>query len=225
MAKKILSSLFIVGTVFGLAACGNAPHDELPENQPSQTQATPSKSAETSYRSVFQHSVFLGDSITEGLSYHDLLDDANVQAGAGKITEVALDDVNKIAKRNPKHIFIQLGSDDILLPPKVTDNPKQYSLAYYAKLIDKIEEKLPGANITVLSVTPVTPDAEKKEPRYKNISDYNQGLKKLAAEKKVGYADLSPIFAKHKNLHDSDGIHFKEEFYTFMLELLKDRVK
>ncbi len=77
----------------------------------------------------FQDSVFLGDSITEALSFHDVLDEANVLAGAGKTAEFALEDIDELTKRSPKHIFIQLGSDDILWP---TDDPKAYSLAHYA---------------------------------------------------------------------------------------------
>ncbi|MFD1904688.1 GDSL-type esterase/lipase family protein [Paenibacillus rhizoplanae] len=126
------------------------------------------------------------------------MDEFNVVAGAGKTTELSLmsGDVDKLAERNPQHVLIMLGSDDILLPPQITDNPKQYSLDFYAQLIDSIKEKLPKASVTVLPVTPVTPEAEQVEPRYKkNINDYNQGLKELADKKQVGFADLSSIFA------------------------------
>lgn len=148
-------------------------------------------------------------------------------AGAGKTVELSLigGDVDKLAERNPQHVFIMLGSDDILLPPQITDNPKQYSLKFYGQLIDSIKEKLPKASITVLPVTPVTPEAEQVEPRYKNIDDYNQGLKELAGKKQVGFADLSSIFVDGQHLYSSDGIHFKPGFYTRMLDLLKDQVK
>lgn len=228
MFKKIISTLVIGSTALTLAACGNGQH---PQNATSQPQANETahveKSNQTSYKTIFKNSVFLGDSITEALSYHDILDEFNVVAGAGKTTELSLisGDVDKLAERNPQHVLIMLGSDDILLPPQITDNPKQYSLDFYAQLIDSIKEKLPKASVTVLPVTPVTPEAEKVEPRYKNINDYNQGLKELADKKQVGFADLSSIFADGPHLYSSDGIHFKPEFYTRMLDLLKDRVK
>ncbi|WP_200908956.1 GDSL-type esterase/lipase family protein [Aneurinibacillus migulanus] len=225
MVKKIISILFIGSIVLTLAACGNERNGQDSQNLSLQAQAnraTPTASTETSYKSIFQNSVFLGDSITEGLSFHDVLDEMNVLAGAGKTAEFAMEDIDDLTKRNPKHIFIQLGSDDILWP---TDNPKKYSLIHYAKLIGVIKEKLPKANITLLSVTPVTPEVEKKDPRYKNISDYNQGLIELAAKEQIRYVDLSPIFADNPNLHDADGIHFKAEFYSLMLDLLKDQVK
>lgn len=227
MLKKIISALVIGGTALTFAACGNGQNLQNGTSQPQVNKTAPlEKSNNTTYKTIFQHSVFLGDSITEGLSYHDILEEFHVVAGAGTTTELSLEggDVNKLAERNPQHVFIMLGSDDILLPPQVTDNPKQYSLKFYAKLIDSIKEKLPKASITVLPVTPVTPEAEKLEPRYKNINDYNLGLKELASKKQVGFVDLSSIFADSQNLHSSDGVHFKPEFYTRMLDLLKERV-
>ncbi|TDL57185.1 lysophospholipase [Paenibacillus dendritiformis] len=225
MAKKLISTLLIGSIVFTLAACGKesgSPQPQNPAPQAQQQEGGSAKSTEASYRSIFQDSVFLGDSITEGLSFHDVLDEPNVLAGAGKTAEFALEDIGELTKRSPKHIFIQLGSDDILWP---TDDPKAYSLAHYATLIGSIKEKLPQAKITILSVTPVTAEREKEEPRYKNISDYNQGLKELAEKEQVGFVDISPIVADHPDLYDEDGIHFKAGFYPFMLDALKDAVK
>ncbi len=228
MFKRIISTLVVVTIVFTFGACGNGQNPPSVTSQPPVNETAPTeKSNNTDYKTIFQHSVFLGDSITEALSYHDILDELNVVAGAGTTTELALEggDVDKLAERNPQHVFIMLGSDDILLPSQVTDNPKQYSLKFYAKLIDSIKEKLPKTSITVLPVTPVTPEAEKVEPRYKSINDYNQGLKELASKEQVGFVDLSSIFEDNPNLYSSDGVHFKPEFYTRMLDLLKDRVK
>ncbi|MEK4514439.1 GDSL-type esterase/lipase family protein [Paenibacillus sp. FSL H8-0122] len=228
MLKKIILTLVTGSTALTLAACGSGQNPQNVTSQPQVNEtAPPEQLNSTSYKTIFKNSVFLGDSITEALSYHDILDDFNVVAGAGKTTELSLagGDADKLAERNPQHVFIMLGSDDILLPPQITDNPKQYSLKFYAQLIDSIKEKLPKASITVLPVTPVTAEAEKVEPRYKNIDDYNQGLQELAGKKQIGFADLSSIFADSTHFYSSDGIHFKPEFYTRMLDLLKAQVK
>ncbi|MGG4343305.1 GDSL-type esterase/lipase family protein [Paenibacillus lautus] len=223
--KKIVATLLLGSITLALAACGNESTSSSPQ-QPttqSQGQATESKGSETAYQALFQNSVFFGDSITEGLSFHDVLKEENVLAGAGKTAEFALEDMDELTKRAPEHIFIHLGSDDILWP---TDNPKAYSMKNYAKLIGTIKEKLPQAQITLLSVTPVTRKAEELEPRYKNINDYNQGIRELAEKENIGFVDLSPVFSNDSDdLYDSDGIHFKPEFYTRMLDLLKDQVE
>lgn len=219
MGKNFIAVLFIGIIALSLAACGNQGKEPERSATVQEQEAVPGASE---YQILFQTSVFLGDSITEGLSFYDVLDETNVLAGAGKTAQFALKDIEELVKRQPKQIFIQLGSDDILWP---TDNPKEYSLTHYAQLIGTIKEKLPDAAITILSVTPVTADAEKEEPRYRNIADYNQGLKDLAVKEQVGFVDVSPVIADHPNLYDADGIHFKAEYYPLVLDFLKDQVK
>lgn len=176
------------------------------------------------FKQLYRTSVFLGDSITEGLSYHDVLNGENVLAGAGKTAEITLmeDDVDQLAARKPKHVFIQLGSTDILWP---VDNPQEHSLLHYKRLIETIQAKLPDATLSLLSVTPVTAEAEKLEPRYGNIAEYNEGLQALAEKKQVSYVELTPLVAEHADLYDTDGIHFQAEFYPYLLEYLKSAIQ
>jgi len=222
--KKIVTTLLVGSLTLALAACGNESAGPQQPTSVAQGQAANSKGlTEIPYQSIYKDSVFVGDSITEGLSFHDVLKEGNVLAGAGKTAEFALEDINELTERNPKQVFIQLGSDDILWP---TDNPKEYSIQHYTKLINMIKEKLPQTKITLLTVTPVTAEAVKQEPRYENISDYNQALKELADKENIGFVDLSSIFTSGSDdLYDSDGIHFKPKYYTKLLDLLKDQVK
>ncbi|WP_248930783.1 GDSL-type esterase/lipase family protein [Paenibacillus hamazuiensis] len=222
MLKKMSVVLAIGIVALSVAACGNqVNHGQAPASAASGTITNAAATSQpSSYELLYRTTIFLGDSITEGLSYHDVLKKENVLAGAGKTAEFAMKDVDDLAGRKPERVFIQLGSDDILWP---TADPKQYSLKHYAELIDSIKAKLPKAKITLLTVTPVTADAEKAEPRYRNIGDYNKGLKALAAKKQVGYVDLTPLVAEHSNLYDKDGIHFQAAFYPFLLDYLKDR--
>jgi len=218
--KKLVTTLLIGSLMLALAACGHENVTQSPRQTVVQAQ---DGTADSSYQPLFQDSVFLGDSITEGLSFHDVLKEGNVLAGAGKTTEFALEDIDELTRRNPKQIFIQLGSDDILWP---TENPKAYSINNYTKLIAQIKEKLPQAKLTLLTVTPVTAEAEKQEPRYKHINDYNQGIKELAEKESIAFVDLAPIFSSGSDgLYDADGIHFKPAFYSKLLDLLKDQMK
>ncbi|MGG1518436.1 GDSL-type esterase/lipase family protein [Paenibacillus oryzisoli] len=217
MSKKWLGMLLIGTIAFSLAACGDQNNNgQAPASTASESAAG---SPPSSYEALYRTSVFFGDSITEGLSYHDVLNEENVLAGAGKTAEFALRDIDTLVGRMPERVFIQLGSDDILWP---TDDPQTYSLTHYAQLIDLIQTKLPKTEITLLSVTPVTADAEKAEPRYRTIGNYNEGLKALAAQEQVGYVDLSPLVAEHSDLYDNDGIHFKAAFYPLLLDRLKN---
>lgn len=171
------------------------------------------------YKEQYGTSVFLGDSITEGLSYHDVLNEENVLAGAGKTAEFTMmdDDVDQLVTRKPEQVYIHLGSTDILWP---TDQPIEHSLTHYERLIDVIQDRLPDASITLLSVLPVTAEAEEQEPRYAMIKEYNQGLQALAEQRKVQYIDLTSLVAEHPDLYDTDGIHFQAAFYPLLLDYL-----
>lgn len=216
MRKNFFAIICIGIIALVLSACGN--QEKGPGVREQQQESSPPAA---DYKTVFQTSVFLGDSITEGLSFHDVLDEHNVLAGAGKTTEFALENIEELTKRNPEHVFIQLGSDDILWP---TEDPQAYSIGNYTTLIGLIKENIPQANITLLSVTPVTEEALSKEPRYKKIADYNQAVKELAEKERVGFVDLTPMFTSDFNLYDADGIHFQPDFYIQLLELLKEQV-
>ena len=222
MLKKMTGALLIGIVAVSVAACGKQVNNGQAASPAASESASGSAAASqpSAYETQYRTSVFLGDSITEGLSYHDVLSEDEVLAGAGKTAEFALKDVDELAGRKPERVFVQLGSDDILWP---TDDPIDYSLTRYAELIDSIQAKLPKAKITLLTVTPVTADAEKAEPRYRNIGDYNEGLKALAAKEKVGYVDLTPLVVEHSDLYDTDGIHFQAAFYPILLEYLKAR--
>lgn len=171
------------------------------------------------YKEQYGTSVFLGDSITEGLSYHDVLNEENVLAGAGKTAEFTMmeDDVDQLIARKPEHVYIHLGSTDILWP---TDQPIEHSMTHYERLIDAIQGGLPDASISLLSVLPVTAEAEQQEPRYATIGEYNQGLQALAEKQQVQYVDLTSLVAEHSDLYDTDGIHFQAAFYPLLLDYL-----
>lgn len=220
---KIMSATLLVGIiVLSAAACGNQSGDSrVPASAASEPGASAAAaSQQASYESAYRTTVFLGDSITEGLSYHETLGEKQVLAGAGKTAEFALKDIDELVRRNPERVFIMLGSDDLLWP---TDDPTAYSLKHYTLLIESIRAMLPKAKITLLSVTPVTAEVEKKEPRYRHIGAYNEALRELAAKKQAGYVDLTPLVHQHAELYDADGIHFKAEFYPILLDFLKDR--
>lgn len=215
MKKKMMSIVLVGFTTLSMVACETGNRDKV------QQQSAPA-TAITSYKSFFKTSLFLGDSITEGLSHHDLLDKSNVMGITATTAEFCFKEVSKIVKKKPDHIFILLGQCDLLWP---VDQPIVYSMSHYSKLIKELKAKLPNAQIAVLSVTPVTPDAEKKEPRYKQINEYNQALKNLAANEQVKYIDLSKIIEQNSEQYDSDGVHFKATFYNKWLEYMKGQIK
>ncbi|QDS38077.1 lysophospholipase [Brevibacillus brevis] len=171
------------------------------------------------YKAAFRHSVFLGDSILGALSYLNKVDPANVIAPSGATLDLALLNVETLVNQAPEHVFILLGSNDIRL------SDKQEFVERYRQLIGSIRNKLPKAKLHILSIPPVAEEALKQEPRYANITDFNQALEQLADDFKVDYVDLSPLFAVNKIHYADNGVHFKPDFYPLLLDYLKGLVK
>ncbi len=198
--KKIMISFMIGILLIYMTACGNT-------------------NDEKDVTSNFKNSVFIGDSITEGFVINEILAQEYVIAGAGATAGFTYDDVDDLPEKNPDKVFIMLGSDDILMP---VDNPKELFRDDLTKLINKIKKELPDCEIYLQSITPVTQDALKQEPRYEGIEEYNEILQELAVKLSVNYADIGELAKENHDLFAEDGIHFKKEFYYLWLEKLSE---
>ncbi|MBK3497348.1 hypothetical protein JFL43_21505 [Viridibacillus sp. YIM B01967] len=226
MIKKIITIPLI--SIIALSACGNPDSkkditsslSKIDSSSVTLEKESPSSSnIDTStFKSIFKTSVFLGDSITDGLHDLDVLDQENVVSGIGKSIGDAQKNIEQVANQKPKNIFILLGLCNL-------SETKESAVTQYSQLIQKIKEKLPDTKINILSITPVTSERTQKEERYKNINDFNEGFKMLAKKEQVNFIDLSPIFKNNTDLHVKDGIHFKPEFYPIWLEYLKNQLK
>lgn len=228
MLKKVCVCLLTGAVALTSAACVNN-GTEKTANGVTQSATHEKTSKDSAYKPIFKNSLFFGDSMIEAISHYEILDDTNVLGSAGGATMFALDNVEDVVKRKPEHVFMNFGSNDVLLPAdldnKPIENPVKFSISNYSKLIQKIREELPNVKIHLLSVTPVTDKNLEEKPQYKHINEYNSALKELAKNEKVEYIDLSSIFEKNKDLHDQDGVHFKADYYKLLLEQLKGSVK
>jgi hypothetical protein len=204
--KKLVMCFLLGIFILGVAACENAP-----------TNTTTNTTTNEDVAAQFKNSVFIGDSITEGFTINEILPKECVIAGAGTTAVFAYDDIGGLAQKKPDHVFIMLGSDDMLWPK---GDPKALFESSMTKLVQKIKEETPNTKIYLESITPVTQDALKSEPRYKNIDDYNALLQQLANKLLVHYVDIGAVAKQHTDLFAEDGIHFKKEFYSLWLKEL-----
>ncbi len=179
-----------------------------------------STAEDSSYKTMFSNSVFLGDSIIGGLTNDDLLDSVNVMGGLGATVEFTLENVDELVRRNPEYVFLSLGQNNIKEPLKES---KENFQKQYSKLVLDIKEKLPNSKIYILSITPVSSNDAKTVLSNKSIDDYNLILKDIANTEQVNYIDLSPIFKNNVIRYDGDGSHFKNDFYPLLLDYLKEK--
>lgn len=174
------------------------------------------------YKEIFTNDLFLGDSITDSLSFYEIIEEPNVIAELGFTTRKSLSELDKIGKQNPENIFIMLGMNDMLNNGESDKFVKDYS-----NLIKEIRERLPDTNIYIQSILPVDPKVKEKKPLLtnKNIDKFNEGLIKLAKDENINYINLSPIIEEDKDLLEPDGIHTKYDFYILWLNYLIENIK
>lgn len=181
----------------------------------------------------FANDLFIGDSITTGLSLYGVLSPKNVAAAVGYTpykaynTEIALGDgttgtaFDYAVKMQPKRIFIMLGSNGITTASAMEDS--------YRTLLDKLAKKCPDSTVYVMAVTPVTNDSS--SAAYAGITntmitDFNKFIKSLADEKGLTYIDMYSLLSDDNGyfLHEyaeSDGLHFKGATYKVMLSYIE----
>ncbi|MBQ9531300.1 MAG: hypothetical protein IJR70_04435 [Eubacterium sp.] len=162
------------------------------------------------YKAAFKDILIVGDSLTYAIYEYGILDKDQVFGQVGGTTIYLDETIKKIVKENPKYLVLHFGENEL--------GKKSYADIYinrYKKCIKTLKKKLPDTEIYVDSIFPVEKKAHKSEPYTKNISYYNEKLKKMAKELGVKYIDFTPEFKSYKkNYYDADGIHPKYSFYT-----------
>lgn len=175
--------------------------------------------------------VFIGDSLTYGLSAYEILPADQVLAHTGInpqtiLTSACIETENGtktvlevLAEKTPGKIYIMLGANGVafLSSDTVVD--------CYGQLIDGIRELFPDTAIYLQSILPVT--AEKSsDPAYANskIDQYNAAIEALAVEKEIYYVNVAEALKdENGNLPSdlsSDGMHFGPTIYQMWLDYL-----
>lgn len=143
--------------------------------------------------------VFLGNSLTNGCEWHELLQDPRVinRGISGDIAQGLIDRLHSITKGQPDKIFLMVGVNDIshdVAPDSVT--------RVVERLCDSIASQSPRTRLYLQSMLPIN----NAFGRYKaiwhkeqDIRDSNRLLHEMADRKGITWIDLYDDFA------DSDG--------------------
>lgn len=213
----------------------SAPEQTSAPDQTSAPEETTSLS-ESYSASFFADDLFIGDSITTGLSLYGILPPKNVAAAVGYTpykaysTEIQLGDgttgtaYDYAVKMQPKRIFIMLGSNGITAADSMEES--------YRELIDKLAAGCPDSTVYCISVTPVTSDSTSAANAgidNSMITGFNKYIKALADEKGLTYIDLYSQLSDSNGyfLHDyaeNDGLHFKGATYKIMLNYIENLI-
>ncbi|MBQ9982789.1 MAG: hypothetical protein IJP18_09510 [Oscillospiraceae bacterium] len=216
---------------------------EIPtgENSPvSGTSSNPVAQSQRKDDSYLDTCVFIGDSITTGLSGYKFVSPENVLASIGlrldnvtteKVKTPSLGDIlvmDALEKIKPENVYILLGMNGVAWYDVANDNKKM--IDEYSALVDSIKNELPQSNVYIISLTPVGTKKESiataEEGRVLNteVDRFNEKLLTLANEKEVHYIDMnSALKDENGKLADSDttdGMHFVKDVYGKFVEYI-----
>ncbi|WP_418184920.1 GDSL-type esterase/lipase family protein [Aliarcobacter vitoriensis] len=166
--------------------------------------------------------VMIGDSITDGAEWYELLNIDNIQnRGIGGDTTdgllARLDSINQSIKK----AFIMIGINDIGMYKSIDEIYDNY-----VKIINTLEEK--GIKIYIQSTLYVG----KNYPNSKNINlkvdELNKKLKELAKNKDLTFINLNKILAPNgylDNKYTNDNVHLNGVAYLLWADEIKDYIK
>jgi hypothetical protein len=181
----------------------------------------------------FSDAVFLGDSRTEGFSLYSGLKEgaylfsvgATVESVFTKPTEKTAQGtipmLDALAEMDCSKVYVMLGVNELGWP-RAEKFKEQYG-----KIIDRIREDHPNAQVAIQSLLPVSARQEAKKSYVNNerIAVYNQLLKELAQEKDCPYLNVAEAVSDETGCLRADwtfdGIHLNVAGCQAWLDYLK----
>ena len=173
--------------------------------------------------------VFLGNSLTEGGKWSELLKKKNIRNRGigGDVAMGVYDRLDQILPGSPKKIFFLIGANDVS-----HDLTVDSIVNAITKVVDRIQTESPKTKLYLQSLLPIN----ESFGRYKRmngktnmIPEINKRLEVVAKERKVTFINLFPLFIKPEThiLREEltgDGLHLKEEGYKIWAKALKPYV-
>lgn len=187
-------------------------------------------------QTYFGKCIFVGDSITVGLSDYQLVPMKNVIAEIGmniekintETMQTAYGDttvLDALTQSEPENVYIMLGSNGIAWLT-IEDMIEEYS-----EFTKSVRNALPDTNIYILSIPPVTAARETAETPIANadINEYNSRLLDLANQNGYYYVDVHSALVGADGTFPTedaaeDGMHFNKTTYDKMLKYILSHV-
>ena len=172
--------------------------------------------------------VFLGNSITAGIDWVELLGNPNIKNRgiSGDISYGVLERLSEVTEGKPAKVFLLIGINDIS-----RNIPDSLIINNYYRIVKQIKKESPATKIYLQTVFPVNNTFTQFKNHYNkdgHIAAVNAGLKKLAAEEKATLIDTHKIFldadGRMKKEYTHDGLHLKAAGYAVWAQVLKQHL-
>lgn len=188
-----------------------------------------------SNENYMEDSVFIGNSIVDGLKLFQIVKDADVFSAKGIMVDtiftkevikapggkrVTIFDAMK--GNEYKNIYVLLGANELGWPYI------EVFIKQYEKVIDELQDMYPDANIYINGITPVTARKSASTTIYTNdkIAYFNKNILKMCEDRKLFYIDsVEALGDDNDELPEEesvDGAHFKVATYNIWVDYLKN---
>lgn len=166
----------------------------------------------------YGESVVVGDSMVEALSAYAFLPAQNVAGAIGRRTDNIYDQVEIALSRQPKHMFLCLGLND------VTAYRKNFSTfeMHYQNLINYIKQRNPAIQIYLNSMCPLPPETTNVRKEFKYIKDYNKVMQDLCKKNNLTYIDNTQLIEPVLENFGADGVHPTLEYFRLWIQNMAD---
>lgn len=162
--------------------------------------------------------VFLGNSITAGADWSDLLGRERIvnRGIPGDNTLGMLHRLISVTSLHPKVCFLMAGINDLY-----ADAPVETIMKNYAAIVDSLR----SAKITVIiqSTLHVNPKWKRTEEKNPLVAQLNSRLKEYAQRNGLLFVDVNAVLSTNGVLNDeytSDGVHLTPAAYARWRDLL-----
>ncbi len=169
--------------------------------------------------------IFLGNSITAGTDWMELLGRTDVRNRgiSGDISFGVLQRLDEVTEGKPAKVFVLIGINDIS-----RNIPDSHIVANYRRIIQRIKSESPTTKIYFHTLMPVNNSFTQFKNHYnkdEHILFVNEQIRKLCAEEMITVIDLYPHFLNAEKKLDPnytiDGLHLNAEGYKLWSSILK----
>lgn len=175
-----------------------------------------------------QDIVMLGDSITDGCEWAELLPGHNMKNRgiSGDTCSGVFDRLQPILEGKPRKLFLMIGINDLsqgATPQQIADGNRA--------IIRRFKQESPGTQIHLQSLLPVNDCYNRflhATAKSAMVPTVNALLRRVAEEEKVSYIDLFPHFAVQGKLNpklSNDGLHLTGPGYTLWRSIIEPLLK
>ncbi|MGL4993515.1 MAG: GDSL-type esterase/lipase family protein [Bacteroidales bacterium] len=169
--------------------------------------------------------VFVGNSITDGGEWCELLGNKNVKNRgiSGDVTMGVYDRIYTITNGKPKKIFLLIGVNDLAGKSSIEEVANNIEL-----IVKKIKNESPKSEIFLQSILPMSDEPKSfKEhtSRHSEVQPLNSLLRNIANNEKITYIDLyskfvDPSTGKINLKYSNDGLHLMGEGYELWASIV-----